>query len=176
MITKLIGACYAVRSMAHISDINTLKSIFYAYFNSVLKYGTIFGGNSSNSGKIFTLLKKTIGISCRSLPKQLETQSGCSQCILPLMNFIISKQDIFQTNSSIHSIYTRNKHFLHKPIANLSCLQKSTFWAAVQIFNNLQSSVTSLKNDKAKLKAALRKYLHTHSFDYVDEFFMCIDL
>jgi len=55
MITKLIGACYAVRSMAHISDINTLKSIFYAYFNYVLKYGTIFGGNASNSGKIFTL-------------------------------------------------------------------------------------------------------------------------
>jgi hypothetical protein len=55
MITKLIGAYYAVVSMIHISDINTLKSIFYAYFNSVLKYGTIFGSNSSNSGKIFTL-------------------------------------------------------------------------------------------------------------------------
>ena len=55
MITKLIGACCTVRSMAHISDINTLKSILFAYFNSVLKYGTIFGGNCSNSGKIFTL-------------------------------------------------------------------------------------------------------------------------
>jgi hypothetical protein len=55
MITKLIGACYAVRSMAHISDINTLKSIFYAYFNYVLKYGKIFGSNSSNSGKFLIL-------------------------------------------------------------------------------------------------------------------------
>jgi hypothetical protein len=41
--------------MANISDINTLKSIFSAYFNYILKYATIFGGNFSNSGKIFTL-------------------------------------------------------------------------------------------------------------------------
>jgi len=33
--------------------------------------------------------------------------------------------------------------------------------------------VTVLKIDKAKFKAALRKYLHTHSFYPVDEYFMC---
>jgi len=44
MIPNLSGACYAVRSMVHISDINinTLKSIYYAYFHSVIKYGIIF--------------------------------------------------------------------------------------------------------------------------------------
>ena len=30
-----------------------------------------------------------------------------------------------------------------------------------------------LKNDKAKLKAALRKYLNAHSFYAVHEIFMC---
>jgi len=110
-------------------------------------------------------------ILCRSLLKQLEIQPGSSQCILPLMSFIISKQENFQTNSSIHSIYTRNNHVLHKPIASLSCFQKNTFSVAIQIFNSLPSSVTILKNDKAKLKAALRKYLHTHCFDSADEFF-----
>ena len=104
-------------------------------------------------------------ISCRSLPKQFEILPGSRQCILPLMSFNISKQEIFQTNSSIHSIYTRKKHFLHKPIANLSCFKKRTFWAAIQIFNNLPTSVTILKNDKAKLKAALRiTYMHTPLF------------
>jgi hypothetical protein len=41
--------------MVHISNINTLKSTYYAYFHSIIKYGTIFGGNSSNIGKIFIL-------------------------------------------------------------------------------------------------------------------------
>jgi len=62
MIPKLSEACYAVRSMVHISNINTLKSIFYAYFHCIIKYGIIFWGNSSNSGKIFTLQKKNIRI------------------------------------------------------------------------------------------------------------------
>ena len=62
MIPKLSGACYADRSMVHISYINTLNSIYFAHFHSVMKYGISFGGNSSNSGKIFTLQKKIVRI------------------------------------------------------------------------------------------------------------------
>jgi hypothetical protein len=38
MIPKLSGASYAIRSLVQISNINTLKSIYYAYFHSVIKY------------------------------------------------------------------------------------------------------------------------------------------
>jgi len=41
---------------------------------------------------------------------------------------------------------------------------------AQKFFNSLPSSVTILKNDKAKFKATLRKYPHTHSFYSVYEF------
>jgi hypothetical protein len=59
MIPRLSVACYAVRSMVHIGNINTLKSIYYAYFHSIIKYGIIFWGNFFNSEKNFTLQKKT---------------------------------------------------------------------------------------------------------------------
>jgi hypothetical protein len=108
----------------------TLSNHFcYAYFDSVVKYRIIFGGNFSNSGKIFSLEKKIVRImagaqpraSCRSLFKQSE--------ILPfpwhaLMSFIINNQETFQTSLFIHSINTWNKHHLHRPNANLSCFQK----------------------------------------------------
>jgi len=42
MICDLHGACYAIRSLVHISNINTLKSVYCAYFHSVIKYGIIF--------------------------------------------------------------------------------------------------------------------------------------
>jgi hypothetical protein len=79
MIPKLSAACYDVRSMAHISDINIVQSVYYRYFHSVIKYEIIFWGNSSNSGKIFTLQKKIVRLMycaqpktcCRSLFKQL---------------------------------------------------------------------------------------------------------
>jgi hypothetical protein len=78
-IPKLSGACYAITFIVHICNINTLKSIYYAYVHSVIKYGIIFWGNSSNGGKTFTLQKKIIRLmadaqprtSCISLFKQL---------------------------------------------------------------------------------------------------------
>jgi hypothetical protein len=42
MVPKLSGAYYIVRSMYHISNINTVKSIYFAYFHSIIKYGIIF--------------------------------------------------------------------------------------------------------------------------------------
>jgi hypothetical protein len=69
MIPKLSGACSAVRLMFHISNSNTLKSIYFAYFHSIIQYGTIFWGNSSNSRKIFTLQKKIIRIMVGALPR-----------------------------------------------------------------------------------------------------------
>ena len=35
MIPKLSAVCYVIRSMVHISNINTHKSICYAYFHSI---------------------------------------------------------------------------------------------------------------------------------------------
>jgi hypothetical protein len=69
MMRKLSGACYAVRSMFHISNINTVKSIYVAYFHSVIKYGITFGGKSSKSRKIFTLQKKIIRTTVGAHPR-----------------------------------------------------------------------------------------------------------
>jgi hypothetical protein len=81
MIPKLSAACYAIRSMFHVSNINTHKSIYFTYFHSIIQYRIIFWGNSSNSRKIFTLQKKIIRIMvgahprtpCRNLFKKLDT-------------------------------------------------------------------------------------------------------
>jgi hypothetical protein len=66
---KLMGVCCAVRFMVRNSNSNILKSIYYAYFHSIVKYGIIFWGNSSNSGKIFTLQKEIIRIIAGAHPR-----------------------------------------------------------------------------------------------------------
>jgi hypothetical protein len=114
MIPTLSAACYAVRSMVHISNIDTLKSIYNTHFHSIIKYGIIFWGNSSNIGKVFTLQKKIVSImsaaqprtSCRSLFKQLEVLPVPYQHIVSLMNFSVNNQGNFHTNSSSHNINT----------------------------------------------------------------------
>jgi hypothetical protein len=108
--------------------------------------------------------------SCRGLFKRLQTLPLPCEYIFSLLNFIINNQEHFQTKSAVHSVDTRNKHHLHRPVANLTCFQKRTYYAGIKNLNNLQSSLKSLVNEKAKFKVALKRYLNTYSFYSVDEF------
>ena len=44
MIPKLSAACYTVRLMFHISNIITLKSVYFAYFQFTMQYGMLRWG------------------------------------------------------------------------------------------------------------------------------------
>jgi len=104
IIPKLGAACYIVRQMYYICNNDTLRSIYVAYFHSIVSYGIIFWGNSSNSKKIFTLQKRIIRImvgahprtSCRQLFKKLEILTVPSQYIYSLISFFIGNQEKFQ--------------------------------------------------------------------------------
>jgi len=41
------------------------------------------------------------------------------------MNFAVNNQEKFQTNSVVHNVNTRKKYHIYRPIAKLSCFQKS---------------------------------------------------
>jgi hypothetical protein len=89
------------------------------------------------------------------------------------MNFTANSQEHFQSNSAMHSVNTRNKNQLHRPIANLSHFQNSAYYAGIKIFSSLPSNLTSLTNKKAQFKAALKQqYLIMQSFYSVDELLM----
>jgi hypothetical protein len=60
MIPKLSRACYSIRLMSHTSSTDTPKSIYFAYFHSIMKYVIIFWGNSPTSAVIFTLQKELL--------------------------------------------------------------------------------------------------------------------
>jgi hypothetical protein len=98
MIAKLSRACYAIRSMSHISSTDTPKSIYIAYFHSIMKYGIISSGNPPNSKMIFTLQNRTVRIiasvksrnSSRNLFMRLEILPLPCKYIFKLMNFVVN--------------------------------------------------------------------------------------
>jgi len=62
IIPKLSITCYMLRQMYHICNNDLLRSIYFAYFHSIVSYGIILWGISSCSRKIFTLHKRIIRI------------------------------------------------------------------------------------------------------------------
>jgi hypothetical protein len=75
---------------------NTLKTVYYSYFNAIISYVLPFWGNSPHAIKILRMHKRTIRImmgcknrtSCRNLFRRLEILPFVSQCILSLMFFV----------------------------------------------------------------------------------------
>jgi hypothetical protein len=55
IIPKLSSACYILRSIKPFMPLNTLKTIYYFYFNMIISYGLPFSGNSPRSIKIFRM-------------------------------------------------------------------------------------------------------------------------
>jgi hypothetical protein len=113
--------------------------------NSIIKYGIIFGGNLSNSKIIFTLLYTRevtmVGAKPRNSRRSLINRAD----ILPLpCQYILSLMNLenCQTNSAVHSINTRNKHQLYRPVASLSCLQNCNYYVEIKIFSSLPSRAT----------------------------------
>jgi hypothetical protein len=61
------------------------------------------------------------------------------------MILIVNNQELYPTNSAVHSVNTRNKNQLYRPSANLSCFQKSEYYAGIKVF---KSSIQSHKSYK----------------------------
>jgi len=58
IIPILSKTCYVLRSVYFFKDVSTFKTIYYAYFHSVMEYGIIFWCKSSSSKKVLQVQKK----------------------------------------------------------------------------------------------------------------------
>ena len=175
---KLSNACYLIRRMCLSCHINTLKMVYFAYFHSIMEFGIIFWGVSVESKRIFLLQKRVIRImtgstirtSYKRLFQELKILTLTSQYILSLMRFLSSNLDIFPFNSSVHSINTRHRLKLHKPLANLKMYQRSTYYNCINIYNKLPDYLANLILNKKQFLSKLKKYLLDSPFYTLDEF------
>ena len=138
---KLGRACYAISYVQHFMSEDTLRSIYFSHFHSILSYGVIFWGYSAQCSNIFKIQRRIIRIimnarnrdSCRHLFKNLNILPLKSQYIFPFYNQLPKNRDLYELNSEIHSINTRFSSDLHTPTANLTCFQNGPFYFGIKI-------------------------------------------
>jgi hypothetical protein len=123
---------------------NTLKTIYFASFHTIMEYGIILWGVSVESKRIFQQQNRIMRImtgsaariSCRTLFWKLEILTLTSQYILSSMRFLLSSLDIFTFSTSVHNINTRLKLKLHKPKRRLTMYQRSAYYNSIFITNS----------------------------------------
>jgi hypothetical protein len=57
-LSKLSTACFSIRNLIHTLNPDILHMVYLVYFHSILTYGIIFWGNSTNVHQVFKLQKK----------------------------------------------------------------------------------------------------------------------
>jgi hypothetical protein len=103
---KLRSACYSFRLLKPTLTPQYLKTIYFAYFHSIMSYVIIFWGNSVDKDDIFKLQQRAIRTmtncsnrtSCRGLLKELGILPLCSQYILSLALFVARNREDFTIN------------------------------------------------------------------------------
>jgi hypothetical protein len=53
MLPRLGKVCFVIKKMKLYSNIATLIMVCYSYFHSLMRYGIVFWGNSTEAKKIF---------------------------------------------------------------------------------------------------------------------------
>jgi hypothetical protein len=161
---KLSSAYFAMRTITSLMKTENLKLVYFAYFHSIMSYGIIFWGNSTDCKKVFCIQEKIIRImagtkrraSCRELFKKFNILPLASEFLVSLSSFVVENTETFQTNADIHNISTRYTYNLHVPNTNLSKYQKGIYYPGIKLFNNLPPTIKSLNHDIKKFKPALK--------------------
>ena len=177
IIPKLNKACY-IRCKLYLSHA-ALKMVYYAFFHSVMSYGLIFWGNSTNSKCVFKLQKNAIRIimgaknndSCREFFKLLKILPLSAQYIYSLLMFLVNNKNLFLDNVDLYSIKTRNSYNLHPLLCHLTKYQKGVHYAGIRAFNHLPTFIKNIANETKVFKKTLKRFLMDNSFYSMDEFF-----
>jgi hypothetical protein len=178
IVTKLCSACYTLRNLKHIVPQSTLRTIYYAYIHSILSYGIIFGGRSSNINKLFILQNKTVRIIinarvreyCREHFKNMQIITLYSQYIFSPILFTVKNKPLFTPNNEIYKYNTRNNTNLHLPNVNITKYYKGPYISGLKAFNHLPQHTNSLANDMKSFKTSLKRFLYHHSFYSIEEY------
>ena len=117
LVRKLSSVCYVMKKLSNILNIVTLRIVYFAYFQSLVNYGIIFGGSSSTMHNVFLMQKRIIRIMlgfgprspCRGAFRKLDLLTVPSLYSYALMMFVVNNPDSFQSNFTIHFINTRQK-------------------------------------------------------------------
>jgi hypothetical protein len=128
--SKLCKACYVLRCIWIFMSQDTLKSVSYSYFHSLISSGIIFWGNSSvflsfdfKRGQLESLLGQDQGIPVEDCLRYWGYYLyGLLYIQCPSL-FVVNNKNLFHVNSEIHGFNTRQNFNLHQVISDVKWME-----------------------------------------------------
>lgn len=177
---KLNRFSYALGKLTRVASRQAAITAYYAYVESVLRYGVLVWGNSTDANKAFIAQKKCIraimmmtpDMSCMPLFKSLKILPLPCLYILEASSFVFQNQSLFRKTKDNTSRNLRNPNALVFDCKPKSArFRKNCYAMCTTIWNKLPCSLKNIKL-KHRFKKAIKSWLMQHLFysmkDYID--------
>ncbi|PNF20311.1 hypothetical protein B7P43_G13693 [Cryptotermes secundus] len=175
--SKLSKTSYIIKSLRGVLSPNMLRSIYFAKFQSLLRYGIIFWGCEGDSIKVFRMQKRVLRIisglgkrdSCRQIFKDYGILTVTLLYILEVLCYIKKhKADLIQ-NINIHSYNTRINKDFHVQFCRTTLFKKSVVNMGIELHSKLPDKIKNSVGFSV-FKRDLKSFLLKHSFYTINEF------
>lgn len=168
---------YALNKIKTVTNKKTAVISYRAYVESILRYGIVMWGNSTDIKRVFVAQKKCIraicGVpadeSCKPLFGRLGLLPLPSLYIFEMSVFVMQHKFLFLNAYDVRNRAQRNPHRLvYNDVPKSAKYSKSCIIMCVKIFNKLPNELKSLNINMFKNK--LYKWLTENNFYSLQEF------
>ena len=174
--SKLCSSIYSIKKIRSLCGFAAARSVYFAYFNSLMTYGLLFWGNAANSKRIFLLQKRALRsmyqvsprTSCREYFNKARIMTMHSAFIYQCLMYARQHLKETATRADIHSHQTRGSSLLCIPRTRLAKVQKSYLYLSIKFYNLLPTTFKQLED--VKLKKNIKEILIGHPFYDLTEF------
>ena len=152
---KLSTICYGIRVLGRYMNQSTLRIMYYAHFESVLKFGIIFWGRHSLAQDVFVVQKRIIRIirrmeyneTCRNVFRSLGVMTFWAVYIYECLMFLFNNKKLFDLQLKNYGYSTRTLN-VNYPIHRLTLTKKCPHYMCLRLFNALPNKIKEIVSQK----------------------------
>lgn len=176
LVKKLNTLRFAFNILYNTVSMQTRRTVYFSYVQSILKYGIVTWGMSPNFYKVFIAQKAIVRVifgagyrsSCRPLFRRLNILTLPCLYILEILIFVHNNLAIFENYKPKHYYNTRNKNVFNYPVHKLKILERSPLYMGIRLYNKLPEHWKSF--GKTKFLKVVKNCLLIKTYYSIQEF------
>ncbi|CAH0555186.1 unnamed protein product [Brassicogethes aeneus] len=178
VISKVNSASYLLRYLGNHVTIQSLKTFYFSYVQSVLSYGIIFWGSGVKFESVFiaqkramrAMLKISRSVSCKEYFKTHQILPLPCLYIYHLLMFVRQNLNLFVRNNDVfNGMHTRGGTLLRVPTHYSELYHRSVLYRSVQVTNKLPNEIKDIPSI-TEYKYAVKDFLLQNCFYSFNEF------
>lgn len=162
---KINKICYSLRVISKYLNQSSVKVIYFANFESAIRYGIIFWGSNSSIQNIFIIQKRAIRIiqkmkfndTCRGVFKNMKIMTVYAVYIYECLLFLFKNKGMFTLNNTMHNYSTRNLDITYPRHSNV-LTEHGAYYMCIRLYNKLPNRLKETEN-LIYFKNQIKKFL-----------------